>query len=91
MKSKSHFFHDLDLTNILEPADPSDKNYSATKVRAQPTAVATSFAALQLSTGFASSFVLNRSACIMLGYGLCSASIICSSLKKVTESGAPLA
>lgn len=32
MKSKSHFFHDLDLTSILEPADPNDKNYSATKV-----------------------------------------------------------
>lgn len=33
MKSKSHFFHDLDLTSILEPADPNDQNYSATKVR----------------------------------------------------------
>lgn len=32
MKSKSHFLHDLDLTSILEPADPNDKNYSATKV-----------------------------------------------------------
>ena len=32
MKSKSHFFHDLDLTSILEPADPNDQNYSATKV-----------------------------------------------------------
>lgn len=32
MKSKSHFFHDLDLSSILEPADPNDKNYSATKV-----------------------------------------------------------
>jgi hypothetical protein len=33
MKSKSHFFNDLDLCSILDPADPSDKNYSATKVR----------------------------------------------------------
>lgn len=32
MKSKSHFFNDLDLCSILDPADPSDKNYSATKV-----------------------------------------------------------
>lgn len=32
MKSKTHFFNDLDLSSILEPADPSDKNYSATKV-----------------------------------------------------------
>jgi hypothetical protein len=32
MKSKSHFFHDLDLSSIIEPADPNDKNYSATKV-----------------------------------------------------------
>jgi len=33
MKSKTHFFNDLDLSSILEPADPSDKNYSATKVK----------------------------------------------------------
>lgn len=32
MKSKSHFLQDLDLNSILEPADPSDKNYCATKI-----------------------------------------------------------
>lgn len=32
MKSKSHFLQDLNLNSILEPADPSDKNYCATKV-----------------------------------------------------------
>jgi hypothetical protein len=32
MKSKTHFFKDLNLSTILEPADPSDKNYCATKV-----------------------------------------------------------
>eukprot|EP00775_Hariotina_reticulata_P003154 gene3154-3431_t len=32
MKSKTHFFQDLNLSTILEPADPSDKNYCATKV-----------------------------------------------------------
>jgi hypothetical protein len=43
MKSKSHFFHDLNLTSILEPADPNDKNYSATKVRAQPVSFSAGF------------------------------------------------
>lgn len=32
MKSKSHFLTDLNLTSILDPADPQDKNYCATKI-----------------------------------------------------------
>jgi hypothetical protein len=32
MKSKTHFLTDLNLNSILEPADPQDKNYCATKV-----------------------------------------------------------
>lgn len=32
MKSKTHFLQDLNLNSILEPADPQDKNYCATKV-----------------------------------------------------------
>ncbi len=34
MKTKAHFFPDLKLSVVLEPADPSDKDYSATKVLA---------------------------------------------------------
>eukprot|EP00879_Flechtneria_rotunda_P021199 GHRR01022332.1.p1 GENE.GHRR01022332.1~~GHRR01022332.1.p1 ORF type:complete len:557 (+),score=186.89 GHRR01022332.1:438-2108(+) len=32
MKSKTHFLQDLNLNSILEPADPTDKNYCATKI-----------------------------------------------------------
>lgn len=31
MKTKAHFFPDLNMASILDPADPLDKNYSATK------------------------------------------------------------
>eukprot|EP00877_Chromochloris_zofingiensis_P009758 jgi/Chrzof1/5035/Cz15g09100.t1_PYK1[v5.2] len=32
MRAKTHTFPDLNLSTILEPADPADKDYSATKV-----------------------------------------------------------
>jgi hypothetical protein len=32
MRSKTHVFPDLNLSTILEPADPADKDYSQTKV-----------------------------------------------------------
>jgi hypothetical protein len=34
MKTKAHFFPDLNMATVLDPADPLDKNYSATKVLA---------------------------------------------------------
>lgn len=34
MKTKAHFFPDLNLATILEPADPMDKYTASTKVGA---------------------------------------------------------